>query len=156
MVNSPLTYFAFLDGLGGLEMLVIFVLALMLFGGKRLPEVAKGLGKSIREFKRAASGVEDEIRRAMDMDSSPHRRPPVRRPRSAVTPAKDTTTAAAKPQPYLPPPAETGTVAAAAAVTSETPDDIPPEPPVDEDHDHGSEENHHYGSEEDPPKPDPK
>jgi TatA/E family protein of Tat protein translocase len=88
VVNPSPYLFALFDGLGGLEMLVIFVLALMLFGGKRLPEVAKGLGKSIREFKRAASGVEDEIRRAMDMDNTPHRRPPTRRPKPAVTAPK--------------------------------------------------------------------
>ena len=107
MVNST-PILAFFDGLGGLEMLVIFMLGLMLFGGKRLPEVAKGLGKSIREFKRAASGVEDEIRRAMDMDSSPHRRPPVRRPRS-IKPAEDAGNKAL-PAPYLP-----ATAAAAAS-----------------------------------------
>lgn len=84
-MNHSSQIFALFDGLGGLEMLVIFVLSLMLFGGKRLPEVAKGLGKSVREFKRAASGVEDEIRRAMDMDSSPHRRPPIRRSRPTIT-----------------------------------------------------------------------
>ncbi len=35
------------------ELLLIFVLALLLFGGKRLPEVARGLGAGIRDFKRA-------------------------------------------------------------------------------------------------------
>jgi len=67
-----------------MEMLVIFVLALMLFGGKRLPEVAKGLGKSVREFRKAASGVEDEIRKAMDLDDRPAHRRPARRPRPAA------------------------------------------------------------------------
>lgn len=129
-------------------MLVIFVLALMLFGGKRLPEVAKGLGKSIREFKRAASGVEDEIRRAMDMDHSPHRRPPVRRPRSAVTAAKDNTHGTPKPEPYMPPPAITGS-AATAATTSETPDDTPPLPPM-------KDESGDQEAPEDTPKTDPK
>ncbi len=95
-------------------MLVIFVLALMLFGGKRLPDLAKGLGKSIREFKRAASGVEDEIRRAMDLDHAPHRRPPVRRPRP-TTPIGDAADSAA----------------AGAAYSSETEED-----PYDFDEDH--------------------
>lgn len=56
---------AFLD-IGGPELLLIFILVLVLFGGKRLPEFARGLGRSIREFKKATSGVEEEIRRAME------------------------------------------------------------------------------------------
>ena len=46
----------------------IFVIVLMLFGGKKLPEFARGLGKSIREFKKAASGVEEDFKRALDED----------------------------------------------------------------------------------------
>ncbi len=66
-------------------MIVIFVLALMLFGGKKLPELARGFGKAMREFKRAASGVEDEIRRAMDTDT-----PPASPPRKHSLPAGKT------------------------------------------------------------------
>ena len=40
---------------GGQEMIVILVIILLLFGAKRLPELAKGLGKSIREFKKATN-----------------------------------------------------------------------------------------------------
>ena len=50
---------------GGSEWVVIFLAILLLFGAKRLPELAKGLGKSIREFKKATSEVEDNIREAM-------------------------------------------------------------------------------------------
>jgi len=57
---------AFIEGLGGPEMLMIMVVILMLFGANRLPELAKGFGKSMREFKKAASGVEEEVRRAME------------------------------------------------------------------------------------------
>ncbi len=42
-------------GLGFQELLIILVIALLFFGGKKLPEIASGLGKGIREFKRAAS-----------------------------------------------------------------------------------------------------
>lgn len=122
MLNLSPT-FALLDGLGGLEMLVIFVLSLMLFGGKRLPELAKGLGKSIREFKRAASGVEDEIRRAMDMESTPHRRPPVRRPRPAAAPDNPGETPAPEPLPAakIVEAAETGEASDVAPSTAEKP-----------------------------------
>jgi sec-independent protein translocase protein TatA len=47
-------------GLGGAELLVILCIALLLFGGKKLPDLAKGLGKSIREFKKAAAEGEAE------------------------------------------------------------------------------------------------
>ncbi len=57
---------AFIDGLGGGEMMLIFFVILMLFGGKRLPELARGLGRSVREFKKATAGVEDEIKRVLD------------------------------------------------------------------------------------------
>lgn len=45
---------------GSGELLVIFCLILLLFGGKRLPELARSLGKGIREFKRACQGLEEE------------------------------------------------------------------------------------------------
>ncbi len=57
--------FAILD-VGTPELLLIFFVILLLFGGQRLPELAKGLGKSVREFKKATSGIEEEIKRAMD------------------------------------------------------------------------------------------
>lgn len=50
---------------GGSEWIIILLVVLLLFGAKRLPELAKGLGKSIREFKKATSEVEDNIREAM-------------------------------------------------------------------------------------------
>ena len=50
---------------GPTEWVVILLIALLLFGAKRLPELARGLGKSIKEFKRATSEVEQDIREAM-------------------------------------------------------------------------------------------
>ena len=47
--------------LGMQEMLVIMVVVLLLFGSKRLPELARGIGKSIREFRKAAEDVRKEI-----------------------------------------------------------------------------------------------
>ncbi len=60
--------FAFIDGLGGMEMLLVFVIALLLFGGDKLPGFARSIGKTMREFKKAASGVEDEFKRALEDD----------------------------------------------------------------------------------------
>ena len=53
--------FLLLFGLGGWEIAIILLVILMVFGPKRLPELAKGLGKGIREFKDAASGAKKEI-----------------------------------------------------------------------------------------------
>ena len=63
-------------------MLILFIF-LLLFGANKLPELAKGLGKSIREFKKAASGVENEVRRAMEEDPTP---PPAPKPTVALEP----------------------------------------------------------------------
>jgi len=57
---------AFIEGIGGPELMMIMFIVLLLFGGQKLPELAKGLGKSVREFKKAASNVEEEFKRAMD------------------------------------------------------------------------------------------
>jgi sec-independent protein translocase protein TatA len=52
---------------------VIMLIVLVLFGGKKLPEFARGLGKSIREFKKAAAGVEEELKRALEEDEAAHK-----------------------------------------------------------------------------------
>ena len=48
-------------GLGGQEMLLIFLALLLFFGAKKLPELARGLGRGIREFKDATKDVRDNI-----------------------------------------------------------------------------------------------
>ena len=47
-------------GLGGTELIVILLIILLLFGGAKLPALAKGLGESIREFKKAAKDDPNE------------------------------------------------------------------------------------------------
>ncbi|MCA9075413.1 MAG: twin-arginine translocase TatA/TatE family subunit [Planctomycetaceae bacterium] len=54
---------------GPMELLVIGMIALLLFG-KRLPEVARSLGKGIVEFKKGVSGIEDEVRSATNQASN--------------------------------------------------------------------------------------
>ena len=55
------TTFAFIGGLGGWEVLVIVLVLVIFFGAKRIPELARGLGKGIREFKDATKEIKDEI-----------------------------------------------------------------------------------------------
>ncbi|MEE8290853.1 MAG: twin-arginine translocase TatA/TatE family subunit [Candidatus Tectomicrobia bacterium] len=47
-------------GLGIQELIIIFVIIMVLFGAKKLPEMGKGLGKGIREFKRATEAAAEE------------------------------------------------------------------------------------------------
>ena len=57
MFNSVLLFM----NIGGPEMILIFLVVLLLFGGKKLPELARGLGKGLREFKDASDGIKREI-----------------------------------------------------------------------------------------------
>lgn len=50
----------FLGGLGGSEVILIVAIILLMFGGKKIPELMKGLGKGIKEFKDASKGVEEK------------------------------------------------------------------------------------------------
>jgi len=53
-------------GIGVQELLLIFLVVLLLFGAKRIPDIAHGLGKGIRDFRRAMNETKDEINRAID------------------------------------------------------------------------------------------
>lgn len=53
-------------GIGWAELLLIFIIVLLLFGAKRLPEIAQGLGKGIREFKRSMKDTTEEIKGSLD------------------------------------------------------------------------------------------
>ena len=54
-------------GIGAPELLVIFVVALIVLGPKRLPEVAKALGKAVAEFRRATGDLSEELSNARVM-----------------------------------------------------------------------------------------
>lgn len=53
-------------GIGPWELLLIFFVLLLLFGAKRLPDMAQGIGKGIREFKKAMKDTTDELKNPMD------------------------------------------------------------------------------------------
>jgi sec-independent protein translocase protein TatA len=69
-MNSLFEPVAGVFGLGGPELLLIFAVILLLFGAKRLPELAKGLGRSVKEFKKASTEAEEEIRQAAEAEAA--------------------------------------------------------------------------------------
>jgi len=69
-----------LFNLGGGEIILILALILILFGARKLPELAKGLGQGIKEFKKATKEVTDEVQSAMDEPTPPQKRLPTSNP----------------------------------------------------------------------------
>lgn len=57
-----------MGSIGGTEILIILLVVLLLFGAKRIPEFARGLGKGIREFKSATQEIKNEINIADDLN----------------------------------------------------------------------------------------
>jgi sec-independent protein translocase protein TatA len=51
----------FIQNIGGGSLLLIFVVILLLFGAKGIPELAKGLGKGLTEFKKATKEIQEEV-----------------------------------------------------------------------------------------------
>lgn len=90
------------------EVLVIFLVTLLVFGAKRIPEVARGLGQALHEFRKATREIASELNLEEDYRPRPVR-PPVRE--------------VAAPRPPVPPP---------ATEESRTPDDQQPALPIDE------------------------
>jgi len=62
MITPVLLFFE----IGGGEVLLILLFVLVFFGSKKIPELARGLGKGIREFKDASAGIKREIQREAD------------------------------------------------------------------------------------------
>lgn len=63
--------------LGGGEIIVVLLIILLFFGSKKIPELARGLGKGMREFKDATSGVQREIEESMkDVPKKTETKPP--------------------------------------------------------------------------------
>ena len=76
-------------GLGGFgmgEMIFIFLIVLLLFGAKRMPEIGSSLGKGIREFKSSVSEIQGELKIPNDQQRIHHSSPP---PEPVVESAKE-------------------------------------------------------------------
>ncbi len=76
---------AFIQNLNTPEIIMIAAVVLLFFGAKRMPELFRSMGKSVREFKKATSDIEEDIRTAMDVDVES--KPVKRKPLSSTTKA---------------------------------------------------------------------
>jgi len=82
--------------LGWPEIVGILVVVLILFGAKKLPELAKGLGQGIKEFKKATKDVQEDLHRAIEEHPEPEP------PRRSVTPPAGTEASMASNKPSGP------------------------------------------------------
>lgn len=108
-------------GLGFGEILIILVLALILLGPARLPDVAKQLGKGLREFKKATDDLKGQFEREMYADDRPAPKPSLVQPPTGAAPVP-------APPPAPAPVATVENVPGLEAATAE-PGQISPEPP---------------------------
>ena len=60
--------------LGMTEIIIIAIVVLVLFGGKKLPELMHGAGKGTRDFKKGMNGIEDEIKKDIDLNDTPEKK----------------------------------------------------------------------------------
>jgi sec-independent protein translocase protein TatA len=74
-----------IGGIGGWEVILILAVVLIMFGAKKLPELARGLGSGIKEFKKATRDVQDELNSAMDDTPSRRYVPPPATPVAEVS-----------------------------------------------------------------------
>src|SRR5258708_37194632 len=79
----------FLSNLFSTDMILIVFVALLLFGGEKLPEIARGLGKGIRDFKDASEGVKREITNQINSYEDKKTEEPTVTPPVAELPAAD-------------------------------------------------------------------
>lgn len=109
---------AFLESIGGFEMIMVGAMAFLLFGGKKMPSFARTVGKTIREFRKASSEVQREIQKAID-DADDEGN--LRRPVATAVPQSVSPVQTPLPYPYAEaapqPPAPATAVAGSASAT---------------------------------------
>ena len=60
----------FLGSIGMPELILIALVVLLFFGGKRIPELMKGLGKGVKSFKEGMNGIEEELNKPLEKENS--------------------------------------------------------------------------------------
>jgi sec-independent protein translocase protein TatA len=70
-----MAYLLGIFGMGGQEIFFILMAILLLFGGRKIPELMRGIGKGIREFNSARSSIEDEIKQGIRETDKDDKRP---------------------------------------------------------------------------------
>jgi sec-independent protein translocase protein TatA len=81
--------FGLLGNIGPWELVLILLIALIVVGPGKLPEVAKSLGKAVNEFKKSTSGVQKEFQNAIKLDDEPAKK--VETVKSEEKPVSETT-----------------------------------------------------------------
>ena len=111
-----------MPNIGPVELIIILVIALLILGPGRLPDVGSALGKSIREFRKAATDVQESVK----LDAAPGAAPapsPAPAPPAAPVPAPNTLAEAAPPNTLVAtPPAAAEPVAAAPEPVAASPE----------------------------------
>jgi sec-independent protein translocase protein TatA len=107
-----------MPNIGPLELVIILVIALLILGPGKLPDVGAALGKSIREFRKASSDVQEAV--SVNVDTSPLPPTPAA-PVAPVAPAGPVATPTAAPAaPIAAPPADTSSTTASTSADSTT------------------------------------
>ena len=68
MITSPIHSLAFIGNFGGGEIILIFLIVLLLFGAKKVPELFRSLGKGVNEFRKAKNDWEQDINEVMNQE----------------------------------------------------------------------------------------
>jgi sec-independent protein translocase protein TatA len=87
-----MSLFAFLGNLGGPDLIIVLLIILVLFGAKKLPELARGMGSAIKEFQKAKDEFSGELHSAGKTDAA---KPEVRTPTATVPRIENAPTASA-------------------------------------------------------------
>ena len=90
MLVFIMSLFTFLGNPGGPDLIIVLLIILVLFGAKKLPELARGMGSAIKEFQKAKDEFSDELHSAGKTDPA---KPDVRTPAATVPRIENTPTA---------------------------------------------------------------
>ncbi len=99
MLVNVMNYLALLSNFGGPDLIIILLIVLVLFGAKKLPELAKGMGQAVKEFQKAKDEFSDELQNA---GKTPAPKPDVRQADATVPRIDNAPTAREVPPPAPP------------------------------------------------------